>query len=80
MLKRTITGIVATDSILVCATSSDDSAVSLLYFAAYIAVFVATGADAEITRAVRILPSTPTSLNTKSIISGTTINLISETK
>lgn len=69
-----------TDKMLVCPTSSDESAVSLSYLAAYIAVFVATGAEAEIVSAVSILPFIPMSLNTNSIVTGMTISLTSETK
>lgn len=73
-------GIVIIEKILVCPTSSLDRAVSLSYLAAYIAVFVAMGAEAEIVNAMSILPSSLQSLNIKSITIGIRINLINETK
>ncbi len=75
-----MTGIVITPSTLLCPTSSEDKAVSLSYLAAYMAVLVATGADAETVRAVSILPRIPMSLNTSSIVSGINISLMKETK
>lgn len=69
-----------TEKILVCPTSSEESAVSLSYFAAYIAVFVATGAHALMVRATSILPSILNSLNTKSIITGIRNSLTNDTK
>lgn len=57
--SATTTGIVRMDSTEDCAASSEPRAVSLPYLAAYIAVLVAVGADAEIAIADRSGPLTP---------------------
>lgn len=57
--KATITGMVAIESTDDCAASSDPKAVSLSNFAAYIAVFVAVGAEAEMVIATSREPLTP---------------------
>ena len=78
--SATITGIVITEKTLVWATISEASAVSLSYLAQYIAVFVATGADAEIISDTSIFPFAPKSLKIKSIEKGIKISRKNEIK
>ena len=78
--SATITGIEITDKTDDWAASSLPRAASLSYFAAYIAVFVAVGAAAEIVIATSKSPLTLKSLNKSNIQTGIKTSLKNETK